>query len=216
MPVILKIEHQDGQCTALWEITENEQTLLEMASLDDAGLHTFSLLTNEGRRMEWLAVRALLKELHSSASVIGYLENGKPFLLNHSDYISISHSGKMVGIVTHPNKNPGLDIEALRPKIHKIAYRFLGEREIKCLGASPTTEQLTIIWAAKEVLYKVYGQTCISFQRDFEINPFELSPKGKLEGSIHRDDNLTIPMEYRKIGEFILVQTDYTNTLPGH
>jgi len=214
MPVILKIAHQDGQHTALWEITENEQTLLEIALPDKAELDAFSSLTNAGRRMEWLAVRSLLKELHSPTPIIGYLENGMPILVNHSNKISISHSGKMVGIVSHPCKNPGIDIEVLRPRIHKIAYRFLGQQEIKYLGPSPSTEQLTIIWGAKEVMFKAYGQSGISFQNYFEVKPFELSLNGKLEGLIHRgDDNRTIPMEYKKIGEFILVQTDYTNTI---
>jgi len=210
MPVILKIEHQDGQRTALWEITENEQSLLEMASLDKAGLHAFSLLAHEGRRMEWLAVRVLLKELYTPAPVIDYHGNGKPLLISHSDKISISHSGKMISVTTHPTQNPGIDIEVLRPRIHKIAYRFLGEKEIKYLGPSPSAEQLTIIWGAKEVMFKVYGQSGISFQNHFEIKPFEFSSEGKLEGLIHRgDDNRTIPMEYKRIGDFILVQTDY-------
>lgn len=210
MPLILKIEHPDGQRTALWEISETEQTLLEIASPGKAGLNAFSSLTNAGRRMEWLAVRALLKELYSPAPAIAYLENGKPVLQNHSDNISISHSGIMVSIVTHPQKNPGIDIEALRPRIHKIAYRFLGQQEIKYLGTSPSTEQLTIIWGAKEVMYKAYGQSGISFQQDFEIESFELSATGKLQGLIHKgDDNRIIPMEYKKVGEFMLVQTDY-------
>lgn len=214
MPVILKIEHQDGQHTALWEITENEQSLLEIAAPDKAGLEALSSLTNAGRRMEWLAVRALLKELYTPTPVIGYLENGKPVLINHNDRISISHSGKMVSIATHPVKNPGIDIEALRPRIHKIAYRFLGQQEIEYLGPSPSAEQLTIIWGAKEVMFKVYSQSGISFQHDFEIKPFGFSSKGKLEGLIRReDDSHIIPMEYRKIGEFILVQTDYSSSL---
>lgn len=210
MPLILKIEHPDGQRTALWEISETEQTLLEIASPGKAGLNAFSSLTNAGRRMEWLAVRALLKELYSPAPAIAYLENGKPVLQNHSDNISISHSGIMVSIVTHPQKNPGIDIETLRPRIHKIAYRFLGQQEIKYLGTSPSTEQLTIIWGAKEVMYKAYGQSGISFQQDFKISPFELSLEGKLEGFIHKGNKISvIPMEYQKIGDFMLVQTNF-------
>jgi len=210
MPVILKIDHPGGQRTAVWEITEDENSLLQMASLDKAGIETFSLLSNPGRRLEWLAVRALLKQLYSATNTIDYLENGKPILVNSTDKISISHSGKMVSMALHPIKNPGIDIEVLRPRIINIAERFLAELEKIHLGPNPSIEQLTIMWGAKEVLFKVYGQGGISFKNDFEIKPFELSSKGKLEGLIHKgDDNQTIPMEYQKIGEFILVQTDY-------
>jgi hypothetical protein len=210
MPVILKIEHPGGQRTAIWEITEDEYSLLQIASLDKAGVHALSLLINPGRRLEWLAVRALLKQFYPSSITIDYLENGKPLLVNNTDKISISHSGKMVSIALHPHKNPGIDIEILRPRILNIADRFLAEPEKTHLGLTPSIEQLTIMWGAKEVMFKVYGQNGISFKNDFEIKPFALALKGKLEGLIHKgSDNLVIPMEYIRIKDFILVQTDY-------
>lgn len=210
MPVILKIEHPDGQRTAIWEISEDKDSLLQIASLDKEELHALSLLSNPGRHLEWLAVRALLKQMSHPAVAIHYLENGKPVLVNHTDKISISHSGKMVSIVLHPNKNPGIDIEILRPRIIKIADRFLAESEKAHIGLPPSIEQLTIMWGAKEVMFKVYGQENISFKNDFEIKPFPLLSKDKIEGLIHKgNDNLTIPMEYRRIGDFIMVETNY-------
>jgi len=210
MPVNLKIEYPDGQFTALWEITEDEYSLLQMASLDKAGLDTFSSLKNPGRRLEWLAVRALLKHFYPSVPTIDYLKNGKPILIGHSGKISISHSGRMVGISVHPDKAPGIDVEMLHPRIIKIADRFLAESEKIYVGSVPSVEQLTAIWGAKEVMFKVYGQDNISFKNDFEIKPFVLSLKGKLEGLVHRrNDSMIIPMEYMKVGDFMLVQTAY-------
>jgi 4'-phosphopantetheinyl transferase len=211
MPVILKIERKDGQRTAVWEIKEDEHTLLEKASLNKTALETFPLTTNPGRRLEWLAVRALLKELYPRGlPTIAYLKNGKPVLIDHTDKISISHSGKMVAIALHSDRNPGIDIEILHPRILKIATRFLGVMEKEYSGTHPTIEQLTIIWGAKEVMFKVYEHGGISFKNDFRIRPFTLSEKGPLEGFIDKDTIVTIPMEYIKIGNFILVQTDYS------
>jgi 4'-phosphopantetheinyl transferase len=211
MPVILKIEHKDGQHTAIWEVKEDEYALLERASLNKAELRAFHLITNPGRRIEWLAVRALLKELYpTGAPTIGYLENGKPILLNHTDKISISHSGNMVAIAIHSGLTPGIDIEKIHPRIFKIATRFLNEDEKKHLATPPSIEQLTIIWAAKEVLFKIYEHGGISFKNDFRIAPFTLSIKGKLGGLIYKNSAIPVPMEYRKIGNFILVQTDYS------
>lgn len=210
MPVILKIEHKNGQNTALWEVTEDEYAMLEIASLSKTDFNTFSLIKNPGRRIEWLAVRALLKEFYPSSPAIDYNENGKPLLVNHTDKISISHSGKIVGIVLHPDKGPGIDIEMLHPRIFKIANRFLNESEGKYLGPNPSIAQLTIIWGAKEVMFKVYEHGNISFKSDFMIKPFTLSAKGTLDGIVQKDALSTIiPMEYMQIGDFILVQTNY-------
>jgi 4'-phosphopantetheinyl transferase len=211
MALILKIEHKDGQQTAIWEITEDEKALFEIASLNQSDRTAFSLISNPGRRLEWLAVRALLREFYPSSPTITYHENGKPFLVNNTEKISISHSGKMVAIALHAKHNPGIDIEMLHPRIFKIANRFLGESEKAALGGKPSVEQLTAMWGAKEVLFKVYEHGNISFKDDFKIEPFSYSSKGHLKGLIKKDGVITpIPMEYMQIGDYMLVQTDYS------
>jgi 4'-phosphopantetheinyl transferase len=218
MPVIYKIERKDGQRTAVWEIMEDESTLLKIAALNKTDLRAFSLITNEGRRLEWLAVRVLLKEFYPANPSIDYHENGKPLLVNpvrtgtdgHTDKISISHSGNMVAIALHSDQSPGIDIEMLHPRIFKIASRFISEMEKRYLGANPSIEQLTVTWGAKEVMFKVYAHGGVTFKSDLNVKPFTLSSKGILEGLIHKDANtILIPMEYMKIGNFILVQTNY-------
>jgi 4'-phosphopantetheinyl transferase len=210
MPLILKTEHEEGQRTAIWEITEDEKALFEMASLNQSDRTAFALITNPGRRLEWLAVRALLKQFYPSTPTITYHENGKPRLINHTDKISISHSGKMVAIALHAKHNPGIDIEILHQRIFKIANRFLGEEEKTALGLSPTVEQLTVVWGAKEVLFKVYEHGGISFKDDFRVSPFNMEKEGKLTGIIFKNGITTqVPMEYRTIDDFVLVETNY-------
>lgn len=212
MPVILKIEHKDKQRTAVWEVKEDEFALLEIASLNKTDLDAFHLISNPGRRLEWLAVRALVKEFYDVHPSIDYHENGKPRLVNHTDKISISHSGKMVAIALHSNHNPGVDIEMLNPRIYKIANRYLNEAEKAFLGASPSVAQLTIVWGAKEVMFKVYEHGGISFKDDFSIQPFAIADKGLIEGILAKDGKTSvIPMEYIQIGDYMLVQTNYDN-----
>jgi len=211
MPIYCKIERKDGQRTAVWEILEDENTLLRIVTLNTSDKNTFSQITNPGRRLEWLAIRALLKEFYPSLPSIDYHENGRPLLVNHRDKISISHSGKLVAIALHPVKNPGIDIEITHPRILKISTRFLNEHEKKYLGDQPTIEQLTIIWGAKEVMFKVYEHGDISFKNDFTVKSFTPSSNGNIEGIIYKNtQTIHIPMEYRKIGNFILVQTNYS------
>ena len=211
MPVIHKIEHKDGQRSAVWEVQEDEYALLEMVALNPADATAFALIANRGRRLEWLAVRTLLKELYPGSPAILYSENGKPQLANDTTKISISHSGKMVAIALHPSKIPGIDIEMLNPRIYKIASRFISDSEKNYLGDNPTFEQLTIIWGAKEVLFKVYEHGSISFKDDFRINPFLSSVKGKLTGIIQKNgEKAPIPMEYMQIGTYMMVHTNYS------
>lgn len=213
MPVIYKIKQQSGQRTAIWQIAENEHVLTKAASLSKADYDAFSLLTNPGRRLEWLVVRILLKEFYLSPPAISYVENGRPFLLNCNDRISISHSGNIVSITLYPDKTPGIDVEVLHPRIFKIAQRFLNEPEKAYLGTDPSIEQLTIIWGAKEVMFKVYELGGISFKTDFEVKPFTLAPQGRLEGFIYKEDRpICIPMEYMKMNDFVMVQTNYFNS----
>jgi 4'-phosphopantetheinyl transferase len=212
MPEILKIEHKDGQRTAVWEIQEDEYALLTAASLTDTDAKRFSLIPNPWRRLEWLTTRVLLRSFYPRVPTIEYLENGKPFLVNNTDKISVSHSGKMVALALHPSQNPGIDIEMLHPRIFKIATRFLSDTEKDFLGENPSLEQLTAMWGAKEVMFKVYEFGGISFKDDFRIQPFSISKKGKLNGIIQKGGKtIPIPMEYMQIGDYMLIQTDYNH-----
>jgi len=212
MPVILKIEQKNGQKSGIWEIREDEPILLVRASLNDSDRVSLSNIINPQRRLEWLAVRALLKEFYTSPPTIQYDAKGKPHFTNQTDKISISHSGKMVAIALYFGQTPGIDIEKLHPRIRKIATRFLSDEEKITLGTNPSIEQLTIVWGAKEVLFKVYEHGGIEFKTDFRIQPFVLEAKGKLKGIIQKGNNtLRIPMEYLLIDDYVLVQTDYSH-----
>ncbi|HTA28175.1 MAG TPA: 4'-phosphopantetheinyl transferase superfamily protein [Bacteroidia bacterium] len=210
MPLILKIEDKNEQRSAVWEIQEDEFTLRDIACLNETDTASYSLLTNAGRRLEWLAVRALLKEFYPSPPTITYNEKGKPFLINHPDKISISHSGKMVALALNPDETPGIDIEMLHPRIIKIANRFLSEKEKMYLGANPSIEQLTVIWGAKEVMFKVYAHGGVTFNEELIVQPFQLSPQGALEGHIYKEDRcISVTMKYMRIKDFMMVQTNY-------
>ncbi len=182
---------------------------MEIASLNQSDSDAYALIKNPGRRLEWLGVRALLKEFYTVPPTITYNDKGKPSLINHHDKISISHSGKMVAIVLSYDETPGIDIEMLHPRIIKIANRFLSEEEKKYLGATPSIEQLTVIWGAKEVMFKIYAHGDVTFNEELIVQPFQSSSNGTLEGLIYKEGRcISIPMKYMHIKGFMLVQTD--------
>src|SRR5579885_2061257 len=124
MPVILKETTRNGLQIGVWEITEPEKDLFEKARLSKEEETTLKGFKNEGRRLQWLAVRALLCELLHPRPIIAYQENGKPFFIDSKTEISISHSGKHAAIAIGNSIIPGIDIEEIHPKILKIAHRF--------------------------------------------------------------------------------------------
>ena len=211
MPAIIKIDGPDGQQTGVWEITEPENDLLKKVILTEIEKATLSSYKSSGRRLQWLAVRALLQEFRKNNPVIEYKENGKPFFADHHEEISISHSGKLAAIALHTGNTPGVDAEEIHARIHKIANRFINNEEQAYLKEAILTEQLCTIWAAKEVLYKTHPEGLLSFKENLFISPFEMADKGKLKGTIKKDGTTSyVKMSYKRVGNYILVYTDYT------
>src|SRR6185312_1424508 len=170
MPVILKENTPNGLQIGVWEITETEKNLFEKANLSKEEENTLSSFKNEGRRLQWLAVRALLCEFLHPRPTIAYQENGKPFFIDSKTEISISHSGKHAAIALSSSIVPGIDIEEIHPKILKIAHRFTNKEEESYLAEETLVAQLSVIWAAKEVLYKTYPHGMLSFKENLLVS----------------------------------------------
>ncbi len=208
MPVILKSDAPNAQCIAVWQVTESLETLIGKTHLTAEEKKNLTLFKNESRQCEWLAVRALLQELRPDKPVIKYKENGKPFLLDGSEEISISHSGQYIAIALNKGQHPGIDIEHIHPKIKRIAERFLNDKEKAFLHDDILVEQLCLIWCAKEVLYKIHPEGMLSFKNNLLVAPFVPGNEGSLQGSIIKDGTTTEhKLVYKKLGEYMLVYT---------
>lgn len=209
MPVILETSTPSGLTAGVWQITENENELLKLANLTGEEKQLFLSFKNEGRRLQWLAVRALLSSFLSPRPTIAYQENGKPYLPGRKEDISISHSGTLAAIALSPSGTPGIDVEEIHPKIHKIAERFINSEENKYLQQNTLTEQLCIIWAAKEVLYKIHPEGLLSFKENLSVGPFTLADNFQLKGTINKDGKITHhKLTCTKLGNYVLVYTE--------
>jgi phosphopantetheinyl transferase len=208
MPVILKFEIPEGQCTAVWKITESLEELLKRTKLTDEEKATLANYKNELRKCEWVAVRTLLQELRPLGPVIKYQQNGRPYLTDNSEEISISHSGQYIAISLGPEKNIGVDIEHIHPKIKKIAERFVNEKEKAFIKEDTLVEQLCILWCAKEVLYKTHPEGMLSFKNNLLVSPFILAENGEMEGTIIKDNHKWIhKLAYKRLNDYMLVYT---------
>ncbi|NBR13534.1 MAG: 4'-phosphopantetheinyl transferase superfamily protein [Flavobacteriales bacterium] len=125
----------------------------------------FEKLTIEKRKQEFLQARVIRDQIVDGTEII-YNEDGKPFLKDNSQFISISHSENYIGMVCAPF-NIGMDIEEINERVNKIKNRFLNEQEIESFGKD--TLSLTIAWTIKEALFKLNDRKGIDFRKELLI-----------------------------------------------
>ncbi len=144
------------------------------------------------RQREWIATRVLLHQLLPHyAGIIQYRSNGQPYLDN-GYAISISHSQHWVALALHPHQKIGIDIEELRPKIVRIAEKFLAVAELQYLQAYISSESerifyYTVYWCAKEALFKWYGLGQVDFKKHLQIKDYDRQT-GFINACVYQND----------------------------
>jgi len=169
-------------------------------------LHKYRSISNDKRKCEFLSIRKVVQTIYNEEEYISYSKNGKPNLAISGHRISISHSDGLLGILTHPITEVGIDLQVITPKIARIKHKFLSEAE---LASSENLENKMIIyWCAKEALFKYYSKGNVDFKNNLFIEPFDLSSSGQLIGKIYMPDmHTSIPMDYELIENTMIVYT---------
>ena len=104
MALYLKKELEDSRSLiGVWQITETEEELKELASVPSDEMEEISFINNESLRKQRLAVRALLCELFGEKVYLSHHDNGKPYLENSVTNISITHTDKYVAVILNDN-----------------------------------------------------------------------------------------------------------------
>ncbi len=172
---------EDGTIMGFWYIEETESQLI--SSMDNRMdlLKQISGFGSEKRRLEFIAVRVLLKHLLEEEKNIEYLPNGSPFLSDRSYNISITHTGKYVGIILHPFKRVGIDIERISDKAVRVGNKYLSGYEQDFIEKNNAKVHQTLMWCAKEVVYKVVSNDKIDSINQIRIAPFVPYIEGVME-----------------------------------
>lgn len=113
----------------------------------------------EGGNRREREVAATLRALHAleRKATLSHTESGAPFIENHPGLaISISHSATYAAVaICKATDGPiGIDIEAPREQLRKVAPRFLSETELADMGEDPLLTTLQRAWTSKEATYK--------------------------------------------------------------
>lgn len=191
-------QHNINQDTKLgiWHITEPESFFLEKVPMKRDVSHPF-------KRLQHLAGRYLLSYLFGDFPLeeIRIADTRQPFLASEKYHFSISHCGSYAAAIVSSNSRVGVDIELITPRIEAVAYKFLHEEEEHFfnedyalfleqwgLRGRVYQEFLTLIWNAKEAIFKWHGRGELDFKRHM-----------KLEGSINMEgDWMKLPFLFEK------------------
>lgn len=167
MPLFKTIPTTDG-LISIWQLSETPEELLAFFTADELDNDDFRKFTFEKRKAEWLATRAILKQMIGCSFKIAYTPSGKP-LLHHSLYqhISITHSREFVAVFIHQNKPVGIDIESRNRNYAPILKKYLSDLELCHIMEDSWVPCL--YWCAKEALFKLVEEEGIDFKKQFEI-----------------------------------------------
>lgn len=123
------------------------------------------------RQLEHWCVDKALHAIGQSDLSIAHNAVGKPEALDRPEmHLSIAHHSTSDGCwaaVACGDSAIGIDVEAEREQLQRIAPRFLSEDELAALGTSPAA--LAAAWAVKECMFKAHGPA-LDFRADMEVN----------------------------------------------
>lgn len=171
MPLYKTITINPATTVYIWKIEEGFDTLSRNIKLTDHCQQRVDGMKSELHRRGFMSVRHLLAEAGYVDHDLYYDAQGKPHLKD-GKHISITHSFTFSGIIVS-DQEVGIDIEKQRDKILRIANKFTPIEEYSTLAnADAIVRKLTIVWGAKESLYKLYAQEGLSFLKHIDVQDF--------------------------------------------
>ncbi len=188
MPLYKTITVNKTTKVYIWKIEESYEELSKGIELTRPCRERVDDMKSELHRRGFMSVRHLLAEAGYVDKDLYYDDLGKPHLKDKS-HISITHSFNFSGIIVSKDIPVGIDIEKQRDKIVKIANKFTPLREYKIIANHEAlVSKLTIVWGAKESLFKIHPAKGLSFLNNIYIEDFsfeEARTTGKIRFNGH-------------------------------
>ena len=207
MAIIIQKE-LNGCLLGIWKITEDYDSLYSMLSFDMEEISMLNGFGNENRKVEWLSVRALAKEMTGKDSRILYNETHKPFLKGMAYNISISHSKNLTSIFMSKDKRVGIDLEFISRKINTVSNKFINSQEYITGDPALNLYHLYIHWCGKEAIYKICDKQEINFKENLTLFPFEPKTKGTVKARLLNNHGIEdFVLNYEMIEGYSIVWT---------
>lgn len=176
MAVVNIREVYPGVSLGLWQMDESPEQLFDLyphllpyrSSLDDK-------YKNDGRKLEFLAIRALMYEmLRVNGASKGLLSHAGDFTHNGQDkplfrgyHVSISHTKGYAALILSKKSEVAVDIEYMSDRVERIASKFLRKDE-----RADSLDSKLVHWCAKETVFKLFSEENLLFE-DMRVKPFD-------------------------------------------
>jgi 4'-phosphopantetheinyl transferase len=176
MPLYKTIHFNSTTHIFVWKITETFEELFGQVVLNNSNRIRLDGMKSEMHQRAFLSVRKLLQETGHTDLDLYYDKFGKPHL-HGEKHISITHSHNFSAIIIS-DKTVGIDIELQRDKIIRIADKFCdSEFQFLDTDCEEFIRKLTVIWGAKEAIFKIRNEKGISFKDHISVEVFNINVK---------------------------------------
>jgi phosphopantetheinyl transferase len=203
MPLYKTISVPDG-FLAVWQITESSDELLSFFTPEELTDSKFQNYSYEKRKVEWLAIRALLKQIIGNSFEICYTEVGKPVIIHPVfRHISISHARDFAAVYIHQHHAVGIDIESTTRNYAAVKKRYLSESELILVDESTLLQ--CIYWCAKEAVFKLVDKEGVDFRKQIHVHAFP--PESNKFTVNYISDNMekTLQLQYETFNQHCMV-----------
>ena len=204
MPIYKRITIDENTTALVWKIEETLDVLEHAVSLTPNCKERYDSMKSLIHKKGFMSIRHLLKEFNYTDFDLYYDDKGKPHLKD-GNFISITHSFEFTAIIVS-DKKVGIDIEKQRNKIKLIAPKFTPIEEYKALGdGEDLIRKLTIVWGAKESLYKLYGKRGLLFLHDIFVEDFDIDSNQTTAKVTHKNQITYYTLRFLEFENFTLV-----------
>ncbi len=205
MPLYYQQNINETTKLAVWEIKEELSFFIQKVPFHQPVSHPHKLLQH-------LAGRYLLTYLFPDfpVSLIEIADTRKPFLPQDEYHFSISHCGNYAAAVVSSNRRVGIDVEMVTQRVERIKNKFLNIQELNSLSFCNTylneIEKLTVLWSAKEAMFKWWGRGDVDFREVMRTQPFELAANGMIIADFIKNDfHQQLNLQYKLQDELSIV-----------
>ncbi len=204
MPLFYQQNINETTRLAIWEINEDE-------SFFNLSIPLGRNITHPHKKLQHLAGRFLLPYLFSDFPnhEIEIADTRKPFLPNEQYHFSMSHCSNYAAAIVSSTQRVGVDVELITPRLEKIKKKFLHADELRFVNSQLAGLQLnllSILWSAKEAMYKWYGEGEVDFSEMMRTMPFLVEKEGTIHAAfIKRDFHQSLVLHYKRINHLTMV-----------
>jgi len=203
MPLFYQQNINAGTRLAIWKIEESEQFFADTVPLQRH-------ISHPHKRLQHLAARYLLRYLFPDFpyNEILIADTRKPYLPNEQYHFSISHCGDFAAAIVSKSQRVGIDIEMATERVFGIARKFLSEQEQLLFGYAlriKDTTAITLLWSAKEAMYKWWSIGQLDFSEHMKLDGFEMQKEGRLSARLQTPDKLfDLQVHYAVLDKLLL------------